>query len=202
MWLSVEPGTLPSSMRWMPIRASLSKATSGASCGPNATRCRAIRRQRAGTPDVRRPLYIAGARGRAGRNPLPPDPSAGFSLEDQLGPAPHCGADKEDARSSPIWKPSKVSGYPLESFGDLSYGRTQEIGDAAAFLGFDGIIAPSARWPCQNLVIFSDSFGPPTRPSSSSSRSTGMHGAKSALRSGTAPSFTVPSHVRRGLPIN
>jgi hypothetical protein len=51
-------------------------------------------------------------------------------------------------------------GVPVENYGDLDYTRTQEIGDAAAFLGFDGIIAPSARWLCNNLIIFSDRFSP------------------------------------------
>ncbi len=51
-------------------------------------------------------------------------------------------------------------GVPADSYGSLSYERTQEIGDAAAFLGFDGIIAPSARWPCQNLVLFTERFAP------------------------------------------
>lgn len=40
------------------------------------------------------------------------------------------------------------------------YDRTQSIADAAFFLGFDGIVAPSARWNCQNLVIFTDRSGP------------------------------------------
>ena len=39
---------------------------------------------------------------------------------------------------------------------EILYGRTQEIGDAAYFLGFDGIIAPSARWACLNAVLFVD----------------------------------------------
>lgn len=47
-----------------------------------------------------------------------------------------------------------------ERYGDLSYDRSQEIGDAAFFLGFDGIIAPSARWNCQNLILFLDRFEP------------------------------------------
>jgi RES domain-containing protein len=47
-----------------------------------------------------------------------------------------------------------------ETYASLSYERTQEIGDAAAFLGFDGILAPSARWPCHNLVLFVDRLGP------------------------------------------
>ena len=54
----------------------------------------------------------------------------------------------------------KVLGVPIDNYGGLSYERTQEIGDAAAFLGFDGILAPSARWSCQNLVIFTERFTP------------------------------------------
>jgi hypothetical protein len=47
-----------------------------------------------------------------------------------------------------------------ETFQALDYARTQEIGDAAEFLGFDGIIAPSARWPCHKLVLFTEKFVP------------------------------------------
>ncbi len=36
----------------------------------------------------------------------------------------------------------------------LGYVRTQEIGAAVAFLECDGLIAPSARWPCANLMLF------------------------------------------------
>lgn len=45
-------------------------------------------------------------------------------------------------------------------FGEILYTRTQEIGDAAFFLGFDGLIAPSARWKCLNLVLFTDRLQP------------------------------------------
>jgi RES domain-containing protein len=34
------------------------------------------------------------------------------------------------------------------------YSVTQQIGEAAKFLGHDAIIVPSARWPGQNLVVF------------------------------------------------
>ena len=34
--------------------------------------------------------------------------------------------------------------------------RTREIGAAARFLDLDGLIVPSARWPCANLVLFLD----------------------------------------------
>ena len=45
-------------------------------------------------------------------------------------------------------------GVDMARFGERDYGRTQEIGAALVFLGFDGLIAPSARWPCDNLMIF------------------------------------------------
>jgi hypothetical protein len=47
-------------------------------------------------------------------------------------------------------------GINEDKFQDTSYARTQMIGDAAGFLGCDGLIAPCARWNCDNLVIFSD----------------------------------------------
>ena len=37
--------------------------------------------------------------------------------------------------------------------------RTQEIGAAVEFLGCDGLIAPCARWPCDNLILFPDRMG-------------------------------------------
>lgn len=54
----------------------------------------------------------------------------------------------------------KPLGVNVKDYARVLYRRTQEIGDAAAFLGFDGIIAPSARWDCHNLVIFSDQVRP------------------------------------------
>lgn len=47
-------------------------------------------------------------------------------------------------------------GIDTARFGELDYRRSQEIGDAAFFLGFDGMIVPSARWACQNLVLFTE----------------------------------------------
>lgn len=34
--------------------------------------------------------------------------------------------------------------------------KSQAIGSAARFLDFQGLIVPSARWDCQNLVLFLD----------------------------------------------
>jgi hypothetical protein len=47
-------------------------------------------------------------------------------------------------------------GVDLGRYGDLDYTRTQEIGSAVAFLENDGLIVPSARWECENLVLFDD----------------------------------------------
>lgn len=45
-------------------------------------------------------------------------------------------------------------GVATASFSGLDYMRTQAIGDAAYFLGFDGLIVPSARSQFLNLVHF------------------------------------------------
>lgn len=47
-------------------------------------------------------------------------------------------------------------GVDVERYDGRHYGRTQEIADAAYFLDFDGLIAPSARWSCLNLMLFTD----------------------------------------------
>jgi len=42
------------------------------------------------------------------------------------------------------------------NYESINYQRTQEIGAALAFLGCEGLIAPNARWPCENLMIYMD----------------------------------------------
>lgn len=37
--------------------------------------------------------------------------------------------------------------------------RSQEIGAAAHLLEYDSLLVPNARWPCSNLVIFSELMG-------------------------------------------
>jgi hypothetical protein len=44
----------------------------------------------------------------------------------------------------------------MTQYESINYGRTQEIGAAVAFLGCDGLIVPSARWSCENLVLFTE----------------------------------------------
>jgi hypothetical protein len=51
-------------------------------------------------------------------------------------------------------------GVEPASYRARDYERTQEIADAAHFLGFDGLIVPSARWDCLNLVLFTDRITP------------------------------------------
>jgi RES domain-containing protein len=51
-------------------------------------------------------------------------------------------------------------GVEMSRYRDILYARTQEIGAAAAFLGFDGLLAPSARHECANLVVFLDNAPP------------------------------------------
>lgn len=50
-------------------------------------------------------------------------------------------------------------GVPESIYGEINLHRTQEIGAAVEFLGCDGLIAPSARWPCDNLMLFPDRMG-------------------------------------------
>jgi hypothetical protein len=47
-------------------------------------------------------------------------------------------------------------GIDAARYGQRDYARTQEIGGTLAWLGLDGLIAPSARWSCDNLIIFTD----------------------------------------------
>ena len=38
----------------------------------------------------------------------------------------------------------------------IDYKSSQPIGEAAHMLDFEGLIIPSARWNCENLVLFLD----------------------------------------------
>lgn len=51
-------------------------------------------------------------------------------------------------------------GVDVDRYQERDYTRTQEIADAAYFLGFDGLFVPSARWPCTNAVLFTDRIEP------------------------------------------
>lgn len=43
-----------------------------------------------------------------------------------------------------------------DSYSTANNPLTQAIGAAVAFLGCDGLISPSARYPAENLAIFTD----------------------------------------------
>jgi hypothetical protein len=47
-------------------------------------------------------------------------------------------------------------GVDTAHYGGRDYTQTQAIADAAYFLDFDGIVAPSARWPCLNAMLFTE----------------------------------------------
>jgi hypothetical protein len=49
-------------------------------------------------------------------------------------------------------------GVQTEYYEDPNYRRTQEIGAVVAFIGCDGLIVPSARWSCENLILFTDNL--------------------------------------------
>jgi hypothetical protein len=48
-------------------------------------------------------------------------------------------------------------GVKTDAYTSINYERTQQIGAAVAFLGCDGVLAPSARWNCENLMLFLES---------------------------------------------
>lgn len=50
-------------------------------------------------------------------------------------------------------------GVAEDAYAGINLPRTQAIGAAVDFLGCDGLIAPSARWPCDNLMLFPDRLG-------------------------------------------
>jgi hypothetical protein len=50
-------------------------------------------------------------------------------------------------------------GVDIDRYGERDYQKTQEIGSALEYLGADGLIAPSARWPANNLMIFTKNHG-------------------------------------------
>ncbi len=54
-------------------------------------------------------------------------------------------------------------GFDVSTFGQISYDdreheypRTQDIAETAHFLEYNGVLVPSARWNCANIVVFCD----------------------------------------------
>ncbi len=56
-------------------------------------------------------------------------------------------------------KDFSLLGISEEQFGSRIYQKTQEIGAAAAYLGFDGLFVPSARTKDEHLILFADNHG-------------------------------------------
>ena len=52
-------------------------------------------------------------------------------------------------------------GVDVARYETFDYGATQAIAAAAHFLEFDGLLVPSARFACNNLVVFVDRVVPP-----------------------------------------
>ena len=50
-------------------------------------------------------------------------------------------------------------GVDMAKYGERNYKQTQIIGAVINFLNCDGLIAPSARWSCENLMIFPENHG-------------------------------------------
>jgi hypothetical protein len=69
-------------------------------------------------------------------------------------------ADLEGVACLPTLPALAELGVDLDRYHLREYGRTQEIADAALFLGFTGMIVPSARWDCYNLVVFTERIDP------------------------------------------
>ena len=108
---------------------------------------------------VRRYLYRASARRCTRRNLFPLVEAARISVSGQIDPVPNFGFNAPDTEIADLAAVEALGVLP-EHYAGLDYGRTQEIGDAANFLGFDGILTPSARWAGQNLLLFTNRFDP------------------------------------------
>lgn len=51
-------------------------------------------------------------------------------------------------------------GIMATDYSERRYELSQAIAEAAHFLGFDGIVVPSARWKCRNAILFMDQVIP------------------------------------------
>jgi RES domain-containing protein len=64
--------------------------------------------------------------------------------------------DLNELLSLPTLPELAALGVDTARYQAREYDRTQEIADAALFLGFKGLVVPSARWDCTNLVAFTE----------------------------------------------
>lgn len=115
-----------------------------------------------------------------GRWAPPPEPASPFAVLytslDRDGAIAEVASFLADQTPPPREQPVKISriavttsrtvtlreadlldlGVDLRMYGERDYGHTQKIGAALSFLGNDGLLAPSARWQCQNLMLFTN----------------------------------------------
>jgi hypothetical protein len=66
----------------------------------------------------------------------------------------------DDVMSLPTLSKLAALGVDIARYQAREYARTQDIADAALFLGFKGLVVPSARWECTNLVAFTERADP------------------------------------------
>jgi len=62
-----------------------------------------------------------------------------------------------------LWMDASRYGQLSYAERPLEYPRSQEVAEAAHFLGFEGLIVPSAQWDCHNVVLFCDTLPPEAR---------------------------------------
>ena len=109
--------------------------------------------------NVRCSVHLAGTRRRDCRNPLTAFAAAGVSVATPLVRLQYEGPPTQPELSELATLARLGVGFE-HRYSDRDYSRTQPIADAAFFLGFDALLAPSARWPCSNLVLFTDRLAP------------------------------------------
>jgi hypothetical protein len=94
----------------------------------------------------------------------------------------------------------RALGVTPETYGSLSYERTQEIGDAAAFLGFDGIWRPARAGLARTSFSLPSTSRRPISASSTRNRSIGTTGENEGIQSdGNESARLDPIRQGRGL---
>jgi hypothetical protein len=70
----------------------------------------------------------------------------------------HCLGVRCDRSLRLIRSDLKELGVEASHYEEPNYRRTQEIGAVVAFIGYDGLLVPSARWDCENLILFTENL--------------------------------------------
>jgi hypothetical protein len=104
-------------------------------------------------------LYSSGTGRGARGNPRALDHAARFSIKIRLFVHQIRVSAQRTLRLADLPALRKL-GVEVDRYRNREYSVTQQIADAAYFLGFDGLIAPCARWECLNAVLFTDRISP------------------------------------------